>query len=500
MPTNTVDFHDLQGLVRFGFGALTESCFLLLKIRNAETARTWLADAPITNAVELAQPPDTAVQIAFTAPGLRAIGLSDNVLAGYSNEFLSGIAGDESRSRRLGDVGSNSPSTWAWGGTEDGTPHLALLLYSKPGGLGVLQSQIRGLLWADAFEELTCLPTSDMKGLDPFGFKDGVSQPEIDWERTRGNGPATYDYTNRVALGEFLLGYPNEYGKYTDRPLLPAPRIPTSNLERAEDDPTKLDLGLNSSYLVFRHLQQDVRAFWQFAQQTSNGNSVDREKLAAAMVGRQRTGEPVVPLSDQLIEGIKPKDARDNNFTYLADRAGIGCPLGSHIRRTNPRTADMPPDATSAPRRLIRALGFPQEDLREDIISSARFHRLLRRGREYGSTLPIEEALQPAPPAEQERGIYFLCLGANIARQFEFVQSAWSLKENFDGLTGEVDPLLGPRCPIFGGQPTDSFSIPQRNQPRRHISGMPQFVTVRGGAYFVLPSISALKYIARTNA
>ena len=496
MASSTVDFTDLQGLVRFGFGSLTESCFLLLKIRNAAAARGWIAEAPVTNAVELASPPDNALQVIFTHPGLRAIGLPDNLLAGYSNEFLSGMAGNESRSRRLGDVGTNAPSTWAWGGTEESTPHLALLLYSKPGGLESWREEIHGPRWSDAFDEWDCLSTSDMKGFEPFGFKDGVSQPEIDWDRTRDKGPSTYSYTNRTALGEFLLGYPNEYGKYTDRPLVADAAAGSGDLPSAEDVPDSRDLGRNSSYLVFRQLQQDVPAFWQFLQKASEGDVGDRESLAAAMVGRQRMGEPVVPLSDQPIEGIAAKDAAINNFTYLADQAGVGCPLGSHIRRTNPRNADMPGGATSWPRRLLRALGFPQQDLREDTISSARFHRLLRRGREYGPMLTLEEALQPAPPGEEVRGIYFLCLGANIARQFEFVQSAWALKANFDGLTGEVDPLLGPRCPLFGGQPTDSFSIPQRDLPRRHITGMPQFVTVRGGAYFVLPSISALRYIA----
>jgi hypothetical protein len=135
--------------------------------------------------------------------------------------------------------------------------------------------------------------------------------------------------------------------------------------------------------------------------------------------------------------------------------------------------------------------------LRQDVISSTRFHRLLRRGREYGTILTPEEALEPSAAAAEPRGIYFLCLNANIARQFEFVQSAWAMNANFDGLTGEVDPLLGPRCPLYGGQSTDSFSMPESHGPRKHVAGMPRFVTVRGGAYLFLPSLAALRYIAR---
>jgi hypothetical protein len=41
---------------------------------------------------------------------------------------------------------------------------------------------------------------------------------------------------------------------------------------------------------------------------------------------------------------------------------------------------------------------------------------------------------------------------------------------------------------------TDSFIIPEDGSVRRRVSGLPQFVTVRGGAYFFLPSLRALRY------
>ena len=55
---------------------------------------------------------------------------------------------------------------------------------------------------------------------EPFGFTDGISQPELDWRQERRTGVTELTYGNRVALGEFLLGYRNEYGNFTDRPLL----------------------------------------------------------------------------------------------------------------------------------------------------------------------------------------------------------------------------------------------------------------------------------------
>jgi hypothetical protein len=35
---------------------------------------------------------------------------------------------------------------------------------------------------------------------------------------------------------------------------------------------------------------------------------------------------------------------------------------------------------------------------------------------------------------------------------------------------------------------------------RRRVSNLPQFVTVRGGAYFFLPGLRALRYFAATKS
>src|ERR1700759_3509153 len=126
MTVLPLDAADIQGLVRFGFGELTEAVFLLLKIRDSEAARAWLAAAPVTTAVRLPQPPQTALQVAFTCEGLKAIGVANEVLNGFSPEFLSGMAGLESRSRRLGDVGANAPTSWRWGGPGC-VPHLLVM-------------------------------------------------------------------------------------------------------------------------------------------------------------------------------------------------------------------------------------------------------------------------------------------------------------------------------------------------------------------------------------
>ena len=111
-------------------------------------------------------------------------------------------------------------------------------------------------------------------------------------------------------------------------------------------------------------------------------------------------------------------------------------------------------------KQLLADLGLPPRAFQDDLISSVRFHRILRRGREYGPSLPVDEALRPAPPDEPERGLHFVCLNANISRQFEFMQNAWMMSTKFAGLTGESDPLLGHRQQIAGGWGTDGFTIP----------------------------------------
>ena len=136
----------------------------------------------------------------------------------------------------------------------------------------------------------------------------------------------------------------------------------------------------------------------------------------------------------------------------------------------------------------------------DDTIASARFHRILRRGREYGTKIDRQAALDLTTP-DPEAGLQFICLNANIARQFEFVQGAWLASAKFADLTGEQDPLLGNREP-FPTPPmsetlerTDSFTRPVAEPACRRAAGLPQFVTVKGGAYFFMPGLRALKWI-----
>src|SRR5690606_34717426 len=130
----------------------------------------------------------------------------------------------------------------------------------------------------------------------------------------------------------------------------------------------------------------------------------------SAMVGRHRNGDPLLPRHGQPIPGIgpKPRELETNGFLYDDDPDGTRCPFGAHIRRANPRTGDLPGGEQGFVSWALRTLGFKRPRFRDDMIASTRFHRLVRRGREYGPLLAPEDALAPAEGPEPERGLHFI--------------------------------------------------------------------------------------------
>lgn len=475
MPSPVRDLDDIQGLLKSGYGPLTEATYLLMWVRDGTMARRWLGAFHPTTMADLAKRVPSAQHLAVSAPGLTALGLPDTALERFSPEFVGGMSGDESRSRRLGDVGGNAPEKWLWGKPGE-EPHLVLMLFALPGQIQALRDRTLSANFQAAFrwEELATAP---LDGREPFGFVDGLSQPSLDWDGER--KPDTMDdldYGNLITTGEFVLGYANEYGLVTRSPQVERVGAAAA-LPPAADDAAMADLGRNGTYLVFRQLQQDVKGFWKFVD--ANGGL----PLAEAMVGRRRDGQPMAVTGERPIRGVgpKPSDIELNGYDFESDPAGLRCPVTGHVRRANPRTGDLPGGNLGIVRKLAGMLGFGVER-RPDTIASSRFHRLLRRGRKYGSGA--------------DTGLHFICLGASIARQFEFVQGAWLASAKFGGLSGEQDPLLGTRQAFPEGHDTDGFRWPQRNGPCKPLEKLPQFITVKGGAYFFLPGVKALRYLA----
>jgi Dyp-type peroxidase family len=424
-----LELDDVQGLFARGYGALKSAAFLLLQVEDAAAARRSLGELGVTNATD--RRPDRALNVAFTSVGLERLGLPAAELGVFSNEFVAGMTTPH-RTRILGDTDENAPANWEWGAP--GSPvDAVLLLYARDDAdLAALERAPPG------FSLLRRLATSELDGFEPFGFRDGISQPFVDGLGKSGPAEQT------VRAGEFLLGYENEYGQTVDAPLL-----------------------RNGSYLVFRQLHQDVGGFWRFcdeATRSADGSSDPeaRLRLASKMVGRWPSGAPLALAPDR----DDPNLAEANDFAYHAeDPRGARCPVGSHIRRSNPRDS-LDPDPGSGRSFEIN-----------------RRHRLVRRGREYGPQLPLEQALREDDAVE--RGLHFICLNANIARQFEFVNHTWLNNAKFGELHDDADPLFAPGC----------FTIPT-DGVRERVTHVPRFVTVRGGAYFFLPGLAALRTLA----
>jgi Dyp-type peroxidase family len=465
VTVTTLELDDIQGLIPRGYSTLKSACFLVLAIADPATARTALEQLALRVTNGRSEPSDTAVNLAFTSDGLRRLGVETPDLGGFSEEFVLGMT-DPNRSRFLGDVGEDAPQKWRWGGPTTPPVHALAMLYARDEqGLDRLEAEVRqDVLAGGGLLEVVRLGTAELTDREPFGFRDGISQPLIEGlpkakaARERG---AVGDEV--VKAGEFVLGYPNEYGLLTDRPLLPSPYDSAGLLPRGPGG-AAADFGRNGSYLVFRQLHQDVEAFWNYLDEETRrpdgiGDPAARDALAARMVGRWPSGAPLVRAPRQDDPGL----ATDNDFGYFAtDPDGLSCPLGSHIRRANPRDS-LDPRPGSA-----------------ESIAIGRRHRILRRGRAYG----------PGGPGDgSERGLHFLCLNANISRQFEFVQHTWLNSPTFNGLYDAPDPVVAPRL-----SHRSTFTEQARPVRIRHI-GLPQFVSVQGGAYFFLPGLQALRYL-----
>ena len=448
------DWPDVQRLILFAYKELEHAQYLMLSIEHPGLFKQWLEDniSGITHYQPTA--PSSGFNIAFTATGLEKLGLSSETYHQFSREFKEGIA-TQKRSLLLGDTDSNDPEHWSWGGTRSPTIDVLLLCFEKTKESLVhkVSQRLEELeAYTTVIQQLPTQALSDRK--EHFGFSDGLSQPKI--EGAPGNSPSN---SNDLKAGEFLLGHTSNYGTETPFP---------------SDNNAFKNFGYNGSYLVFRQLEQHVRTFWQYLDK-QNPEEDDKVFLASKMVGRWPNGAPLSLYPT--VEPLRFTPQEEKTFDYSDDPQGNNCPMASHIRRSNPRATD---------------LGLSNK---ECSLNSANHHRIIRRGRPYGK--PLHTTLSPtsmlkADDTEEKRGLNFLCFNADIARQFEFIQQTWIHNAKFNGLYNDLDPLLGTREQKGCG---DDFTIPQ--QPiRKRLKALPQFVTTKGGAYFFMPSISALKQLA----
>jgi Dyp-type peroxidase family len=224
-------------------------------------------------------------------------------------------------------------------------------------------------------------------------------------------------------------------------------------------------LGRNGTYLGFRKLHSRVATFRQYLQANARSDA-EQELLAAKLVGRWPSGAPLVLAPERDDPALGADAERNNNFLYYdGDPHGLKCPLGSHIRRSNPR------------------------DALKDQGAVVNLHRILRRGATYGPMLP-DGVLEDD---RVDRGSVFVFIGSSLARQFEFVKSQWQNDGSFIGLDQERDVIAG------NNDGSGTFTIPER-PIRRRLHGLPRFLLTRGGEYCFMPGIRALHWLANLHS
>ena len=469
-----LELDDIQGIVLRRYPMPVARNYLLA-VRDAAAARAVLgrlvsgdeADAlQVSSAVAPPAPagsPSTMtyrLYVGITWPGLVALEVQDRVPGLSFRSFPAFVAGAVERATMLGDNGTSAPEQWiANFTTNDG--HVLITLYARSRELLEEHSSRLDALLArnNAFSErwrgdAEALIEPDEHGVRGyvrkahFGYTDAITEPTVK------GGPGPYPPDAQEPCDPWLFVLMDEAPNY----YVPDPP----------------ELGRNGSFGVFRIEEQDVVGFETFLQ--SKKDQIDPELLAAKLLGRWRNGVPLAlsPDTDSPAGGFDP--AKLNDFEYVnadgsGDPWGERTPIGSHIRRVNPR--GQPIKGQSVP-------GGNNND-----------HRLLRRALPYGPTYDPH-----APYDGIERGLIGHFVNTSIENQFEFVLREWI---NSADAVGRV--RLDPRSKdiVIGvNDPEDSiFEMPQPGgAPPIRITGFGSFTHTRATAYCFLPSITALTFIA----
>lgn len=533
-----LELADIQGIVINGYAraGFPKARHLFLHIAEAASGRRFLAQifSSVTTSVRwptesraaeradgparnMTVKPKVTLNVGFTLYGLHALGVPVSTLRMMPAEFIEGMA---TRSKILGDVGDSAPGQWdpIWREREgaqpvhvwvtlnaqmqaDGSPvpeleektaWLRRLCAESNGGVTILTGHAPD---GRDYQEASAVLFRDDRGQarvtpnEHFGFHDGIGNPVFDGQLEGreergdmiGGGKLLPDGSWRpLATGEFLLGYPDE-----------AQEIPPA--------PEPVEFSRNCTFMVYRKLHENVASFRRYIEETAAlyqahcgmpSRDEARETIMAKMVGRWSNGVPlmVAPTfreSQEFLARCKMAEQSGdkatvaallrqyNDFKYRDDPDGIRCPMTSHVRRTNTRDM-LDPESDPAKR-----TGSSLNDRR----------RILRRGLPYGEAPAGDAGVRD----DGDHGIIFIAFCASLFRQFEFVQQQW-IQYGLDFNAGNDT------CPLSGRHGADAkFVIPVDPESGRApfiCSGIPQFVTTRGGAYFFVPSITALRMIA----
>ncbi|CAM3085497.1 peroxidase [Mycobacterium intermedium] len=437
-----LELDDIQHILLTRTPAMTGR-YEFLSFDTAVGGRAWLSE--MVEVVEsAASVPSTMddtkrwVTLGFTWTGLRALGVPEESLDTFPEAFRQGMA---ARADILGDTGPNHPDNWV-GGLAGEDLHAIAILFARDDAEQARATGVHDDLLARiggvrrlSYLDLNATPPFNYAH-DHFGFRDRLSQPVIEGT---GEEP-TPGSGDPLKAGEFILGYPDELGPVVN---LPQPDV----------------LSRNGTYAAYRRLQEHVGLFREYLSDNAE-TPEEQELLAAKFMGRWRSGAPLVLAPDKDDPELGADPMRNNDFNYKEmDPHGYACPLGAHARRLNPR----------------------------DTAHNMNRRRMIRRGATYGPALPDGAADDGA-----DRGIAAFIICANLMRQFEFAQNVWINDRTFHELGNEHDPICGTQ------DGTLEFKIPKR-PIRKVLKGLPAFTTLTGGAYFFLPGIKAMRYLAQLS-
>jgi Dyp-type peroxidase family len=434
-----LELNDIQYLVLARAPAITGR-YEFLSFRDAAAGRKWLAALldkvpSVEDAKRSPEADQRWISLAFTWNGLRVLGVDEAALAAFPEEFRSGMV---ARAEMLGDTGTHAPANWK-DGTADPRLHAIAILFARDEATHARSKAEHTKLVADCpgvevMSSLDLVATAPFDyAHDHFGYRDRMSQPVVEGTGdvpTPGSGAP-------LKAGEFIVGYPDEFDVTAP---LPEPE----------------SLMKNGTYMAYRRLEEHVGKFRDFLREHGK-TPEEQELIAAKLMGRWRSGAPLTLAPDKDDPKLGADPQRNNDFNYAKqDPQGYAVPLGSHIRRMNPR----------------------------DTGHNMNRRRMIRRGGTYGPALP-----DGTPDDGVERGIAAFVICGSLVRQFEFAQNVWVNDRNFHELENERDPVCGNQ------DGTLEYKIPKR-PIRRKITGLPAFTTLRGGAYFFLPGLAGLRYLA----
>lgn len=484
---------DIQGDILAGLPKRRER-LLFFRVEDPAAFTAFLKDLQLTSLQEcLAQRdlikqrkaagvptlvPTPGLNVAFTHTGLQKLGVDGPAGTQGLQAFRDGMA---SRTATLSDP---PPYTWR-----------ILRPNRRPDGVFILtgasEAEIADTIslrlapvpangWRILHEEAGRVRPQPVKGHEHFGYADGVSQPGVRGRVEPGKAlnPTTSTDQDQAEPGqdllwpgEFVFGYPGQQ-----------PDAPDFTVKGPVTQPP-VPFMANGAFLVFRRLAQLVPEFNHQVQlsagQTGGGSDpASPELLGAQMVGRWKSGAPIInaPTADDplLAEGTPEVNA----FEFDGDREGLVCPWAAHVRKVYPRN-DVRHNTTPTQAETDAAEAFTQT------------HRMLRRGIAFGPELTEEEAKGGHSDPANSRGLLFKCYVTSLEDQFEFVQQRWVNSTDFSQPGAGFDAIIGQPAgvpaPFLGAAPTSKD--PAKQLPLT----FSRFVEMQGGEYFFAPSIPALR-------